>query len=173
MLKELDRKDFDKVYEIMQLSFPRDEYRPYEGQKALLDEEVYQIYVLMDEDADEMKGLITVWEYEHLGFVEHLAVNPKYRNDGLGSQILKEAAEILGKMMCLEVELPETEIAQRRIGFYKRNGYYLNEYPYVQPALAEGQDPVPLLIMTTGKSLTSEEFEDVKGLLYTKVYKVK
>lgn len=173
MLKKLDRKDFDKVYAIMQQSFPKDEYRPYERQKALLNEEPYQIYVLTGDETDEVKGFITVWEYEKLAFVEHLAVNPKYRNGGLGSVILKEAADYLGKMMCLEVELPDTEIAARRIGFYKRNGYYLNEYPYVQPALAEGQDSVPLLIMTTQKALSLDEFETIKELLYTKVYKVK
>ena len=173
MLKTLDVKDFDKVYEIMELSFPRDEFRPYDGQKALLNEDTYQIYVLMDENNDIVKGLITVWEYDSLAFVEHLAVNPKYRNSGLGSLILKEISEYLGKMMCLEVELPETDIASRRIGFYERNGYYLNEYPYIQPALADGQDSVPLLIMTTERKLTQEEFMFVKNLLYTRVYKVK
>lgn len=173
MLKKSKEKDFDKIYEIMKLSFPRDEYRPYERQKALLEEEAYQIYVLSDDEAGGIKGFITIWEYEKLAFVEHLAVDPKYRNSGLGSVILKEAADMTGKMMCLEVELPEAEIAARRIGFYKRNGYYLNEYPYLQPALAEGQNPVPLFIMTTQKSVTKEEFEAIKELLYTKVYKVK
>lgn len=172
MLKKLDRKDFDKVYSIMKQSFPQDEYRPYEGQKALLNEESYQIYVLTEEETDEIKGFITVWEYEKLAFVEHLAVSSKYRNGGLGSVILKETANFLGKMMCLEVELPDTEIASRRIGFYKRNGYYLNEYPYIQPALAEGQDPVPLLLMTTYKELSEKEFEQVRDFLYEKVYKV-
>jgi ribosomal protein S18 acetylase RimI-like enzyme len=172
MLRKFDLKDFDKIYEIMELSFPRDEYRQYEGQKALLDDEAYQIYVLSDEQTLEIKGLIAIWEYESLVFVEHLAVAPQYRNGGIGSLILKETEELLGKMLCLEVELPETELASRRIDFYKRNGYYLNKYPYMQPALAEGQEPVPLLIMTTHKELTAEEFENIKELLYTKVYKI-
>ena len=172
MLKKLDRKDFDKVYSIMKQSFPQDEYRPYEGQKALLNEESYQIYILTEDETDEIKGFITVWEYEKLAFVEHLAVSSKYRNGGLGSRILKEAAKFLGKMMCREVELPDTEIASRRIGFYERNGYYLNKYPYIQPALAEGQNPVPLLLMTTYKELSEKEFEEVRDLLYEKVYKV-
>ena len=123
MLRKFDLKDFDKIYEIMELSFPRDEYRPYEGQKALLDDEAYQIYVLSDEQSLEIKGLIAIWEYESLVFVEHLAVAPQYRNGGIGSLILKETEELLGKMLCLEVELPETELASRRIDFYKRNGY--------------------------------------------------
>ena len=94
MLEKLNIKDFDKVYEIMEQSFPKDEYRPYEGQKALLEEEPYQIYVFRDGADEDIKGFITVWEYEELVFVEHLAVSPRYRNGGLGSVILKETADI-------------------------------------------------------------------------------
>lgn len=173
MLSRLYRTDFEQIFEIMERSFPKDEYRTYEGQKTLFDEDVYSVYGLIGKDSREIQGFITIWEYDEVAFVEHLAVNPLYRNKGLGSQILKEAAQMLNKMLCLEVELPETEIAARRIGFYKRNGYFLNEYPYIQPALAKGQDPVPLLIMTTEKALSEEEFENIKMLLYKNVYKVK
>lgn len=171
MLRKLERNDFDKIFEIMEKSFPKDEYRTYEGQKALLEEKPYTIYILTGEQ-DIIKGFIAVWEYDEFGFVEHLAVDPQYRNEGLGSIMLKETSKMLSKMLCLEVELPETEISQRRIGFYRRNGFFLNEYPYIQPALAEGQEPVPLLIMTTQKELDIDEFIDVKTLLYSKVYKV-
>ena len=172
MLKKLEAKDFDKVFELMELSFPKDEYRTYEGQKALMNEELYQIYVIPDEEKDAIKALVTVWEYEKVAFVEHLAVNPAYRNGGLGSIILGEVIRELGKMICLEVELPETEMAARRIGFYKRNGFYLNEYPYIQPALAEGQEPVPLFVMPTERAGSEEEFMEIKELLYKEVYKV-
>jgi len=172
MLITLENKDFDKMYDIMKVSFPKDEFRPYDGQKALLKEDAYRIYAYPDHEGDRIKGFVTVWEYENIAFLEHLAVNPTYRNGGIGSTILKELADKIQKMLCLEVELPETEIAKRRIGFYERNGYFLNEYPYLQPALAEGQEPVPLLIMTTRRPINDQEFEEIKHLLYSKVYKV-
>ena len=34
---------FDAVYEIMKESFPRDEFRSYEGQKALLERSDYHL----------------------------------------------------------------------------------------------------------------------------------
>ena len=68
---------------------------------------------------------------------------------------------------------PENEMAVRRIGFYKRNGFFLNEYPYLQPAISKGGNEVPLLIMTYGRNITKEEFEALREVLYRIVYKRK
>lgn len=173
MLEKLKRNDFDKMFELIELSFPKDEYRTYEGHLALLDEPDYQVYVLRDEEREELRALVTVWEFGGFGFVEHLAVNPAYRNGGLGSLILGELTKKLGKMICLEVELPDNDMARRRIGFYERNGFHLNEYPYIQPPLAEEQNEISLLIMTTKRRLTLEEFERLRDRLYAKVYNIK
>ena len=75
-------------------------------------------------------------------------------------------------MICLEVELPDCEIAKRRIEFYKRNGFFLNEYPYEQPAITKGRKPLPLMIMTSGSEITKDRFDDIKVLLYKCVYQV-
>lgn len=173
MLEKLNRKDFDKMFALIEISFPKDEYRTYTGHKALLDIPEYQVYVLWDDEKDELRALVTVWEFADIAYVEHLAVNPAYRNGGLGSVILEELTKKLGKMICLEVELPEDDMAIRRIGFYERNGFHLNEYPYIQPALAEGQNAIPLLIMTSERRISAKEFETIKNLLYAKVYNVK
>ena len=76
----------------------------------------------------------------------------------------------LSEMM--EVELPETEMAARRIGFYERNGFYYNDYFYMQPPIAEGRNAIPLRLMTTGGPLDEEEFFRMQGLLYKNVYGV-
>ena len=46
-------------------------------------------------------------------------------------QQLQELMTQQSKRICLEVELPETELAIRRIRFYERNGLYLNSYDYI------------------------------------------
>ena len=56
MLKKLKRQDFDKVFELLENSFPADEYRTYEEQKALLDNELYSIYALYD--GEKLKAFI-------------------------------------------------------------------------------------------------------------------
>ena len=101
--------------------------------------------------------------------MEHFAVSPKYRNEGIGKSVLQQLLGI-EKKVCLEVEPPVTENAKRRIDFYRRNGFYLNEYPYIQPPISNGTEPIPLLIMTTGGMVDEEEFSRIKQSLYVNVY---
>ena len=165
MIEKLENKEFDTVYAIMEQSFPLEEYRSYAGQKALLMDPAYAIYLVKEED--NILGFGAVWQLGKWLFLEHLAVDPRFRNRGIGAKLLGFLAE---KRCCLEVELPETDLARRRIGFYQRNGFFLNDYPYVQPSLGEGRSPVPLSIMTSGSAISPEEFAQVQKLLYSRVY---
>lgn len=164
--------EFDKIFSIMKESFPVDEYRTYEEQKALLDNPKYAIHVVPDAESENVKAFITVWQFANFAFVEHFAVNSVYRNQGLGSQMLHEIFEMVSCRLCLEVELPETDFAKRRIGFYKRNGFFENDYPYIQPAFSEDKNPVPLIMMTSRGRVSEECFEKMKEIIYTEVYKV-
>ncbi len=167
MIEKLEIKDFDAVYAIMEWSFPLEEYRSYEGQKALLKKPAYRIYVAKENG--KILGFAAVWQLEDWLFVEHLAVDPQCRNQGIGAKLLGFLTE---NRCCLEVELPETDIARRRIGFYERNGFFLNDDPYLQPSLGEGRNPVPLSIMTSGSAISPEAFARLQELLYTRVYEV-
>lgn len=169
--KIIKQQDFEPVYKLLELSFPPDERRHYCGQLELLNDEKYRIYARLSDD--RLAGFLSVWDFNKHAYIEHFAVAPEYRNIGLGSEILGKLLNYLGKPVCLEVEKPENEIARRRIGFYKRNGFFLNEYPYIQPAFSADKKSLPLFIMTSGKPITREEFENVKTTLYKQVYKVK
>lgn len=172
LLKRLEDNDFDKVYTLMDMSFPDDEHRSYVEQKKLLNNSKYIIYVMPDDENNDIKAFITVYRFEDFAFVEHFAVNPKYRNQGIGSLILKELKKILKCRICLEVELPKTENAKKRISFYERNGFYLNQYPYVQPPFSENKHEIPLWVMTTGHAVEIDEFEQIKKILFKDVYHI-
>lgn len=169
MIKKLTINEFDQVFALMEECFPSDEYRFYDEQKDLLKNDCYQIYGWMN--GDDIQAFIALWQFDKFAFIEHFAVNPIYRNNGLGSKMLNQIVEMVKKPVCLEVELPDTSLAKRRIGFYQRNDFFLNEYPYIQPPMSEGKKPIPLLIMTTQQKLNKEEFEEVKKILHTKVYR--
>ena len=171
MIRKLMREDFDRVFQIIEASFPKDEYRTYDEQKALLDDSAYEVYILPDSGDNAIMAFIAVWKFNSFAFIEHFAVSPKYRNRGIGSEFLSEIVRMLGKMVCLEVEPPDNETASRRIGFYERNNFFLNKYPYTQPSISAGRNPVPLLIMTHGRSISKIEFTNIKGELFAQVYK--
>lgn len=164
MLQFTSQSDFSEIYRIMQASFSDDEYRPYDEQLALFEEPEYRIYYMP-------AGFLAVWEFESFIYIEHFAVDPALRNSGTGSAMLQELVKQYQKPICLEVELPEDELTRRRIGFYERNGFVFNEYPYIQPPISKGKSPVPLRIMTYGEAITRETFEAMKNVLYRSVYK--
>lgn len=183
MLQFTSQSDFPEIYRIMQASFPDDEYRPYNEQLALFQEPEYRIYYMPVIELEgvvnnsngnckiQAAGFLAVWEFESFIYIEHFAVDPALRNSGTGSAMLQELVKQYQKPICLEVELPEDELTRRRIGFYERNGFVFNEYPYIQPPISKGKSPVPLRIMTYGEAITRETFEAMKNVLYRSVYK--
>lgn len=171
MIKPLEKCDFDKVYKIMDESFPPDERRSYDGQKRLFDEDGYRVFAHYD--GNDVTAFIALWDFEDFAYIEHFAVSEKCRNRGIGAKMLAEILKNFNKAVCLEVEPPENEIAQRRIKFYERNGFFLNNFEYLQPSLGEGKSEIPLLVMTSGKNADERGFEKIRNVLYEKVYKVK
>lgn len=166
-------KDFDSIFEIIEKSFPPDEYRDYDEHKMLFDQGAFTVFVIDDDKTKKVKAFITLWQFEEFAYVEHFAVSPDYRNQGLGAELLNFVKINLNCIACLEVEPPESDFAKRRIGFYERNGFYLNSYPYIQPAFSKDKKPVELMIMTTGGTVTVEMFDIIKDTLYKRVYKVR
>ena len=45
-MRKTGQEDFDRIYEIMEKSFPDDEYREYEEQRALFLRPEYSVYVV-------------------------------------------------------------------------------------------------------------------------------
>lgn len=172
MLQKLNPVDFAKIYNLMEQSFPPDERRTFLEQKDLLNNPRYCIYALHSDNTEDIKAFIAVWKFDDFAFIEHFAVNPAYRNCGLGSSVLQEIKNYLSCMLCLEAELPNDEISKRRIDFYIRNGFAVNNYKYIQPPISKGRKPVPLLILTSGKEISEERFNEIKKLLYKYVYNI-
>ena len=183
MLQFTSQSDFSEIYRIMQASFSDDEYRPYDEQLALFEKPEYRIYYMSAIEMERVSnhstgnstmhaaGFLAVWEFESFTYIEHFAVDPVLRNSGTGSAMLQELVRKYQKQICLEVELPEDELTRRRIGFFERNGFVFNEYPYIQPPISKGKSPVPLRIMTYGSAITQDTFEEMKRVLYQRVYK--
>ncbi len=171
MIERLKALDFEAVWEIMDLSFPRDEHRPKEEQRALFDDPAYRVYGTRDGEG-RVIAFMAVWELEEIIFLEHFAVRPECRNSGIGGRFLRELIDSFPRQACLEVELPETELARRRIAFYERNGLFYHDYPYVQPALSVGQGSIPLRIMTSLAPIDEARFAVIRDALYQKIYHV-
>lgn len=111
----LESSDFDRVWEIMEISFPPEERRKREKQRELLEQEEYLLYGA--KQGENLLGFLAVWELGEFLFIEHFAISPEARNSGLGRRMLHELQAKGHQKIVLEVELPEKELARRRIHF--------------------------------------------------------
>lgn len=172
MLTKLTKDDFEGIFELIEKSFPTDEYRQKSCQRALFSQPEYEVWGIKNaENALQTDAFISLWRFDGFTYCEHFAVRRELRGCGTGSQILTEILQNEQKRICLEVELPETETAKRRIAFYERNGFTLNRFPYMQPPLGEDREPLPLMIMTSGGAIEKDEFERIRKTLYRNVYR--
>ena len=170
-LDTLTERDFDSVWEIMEESFPRDERRSREAQRKILDVSWYHLYGYRAHG--ELMAFLAVWEFDTFLFVEHFAVRKSCRNGGLGAVLLTQLTAQSRKPVILEVELPTGELEARRIAFYERNGFVMNPFEYMQPAMGEDRHAIPLRIMSYPKQLVADEFETMRDVLYCHVYRQK
>ena len=104
MIRKMHTDEFDRIFSIMENSFPSDEYRTYEEQKKLLLNKKYDIYTFIIKE--RIQGFISVWKFDNFLYIEHLAVDADCRNHGAGAKLLDEMKNLFPGRICLEVELP-------------------------------------------------------------------
>ncbi|WP_315082092.1 GNAT family N-acetyltransferase [uncultured Clostridium sp.] len=169
-LEKIEKDDFESFFNLLEKSFPNIERRSKEGQKEIFDETLYNVYGIKDENK-KVIGFIATWEFDKFNFIEHFAVDTSLRGKGMGTDLLKEYIHNSNKPIYLEVELPNDDICIRRIDFYKRLGFNLNEFDYLQLPLQIGNELLPLKIMTHPYKVSNDEFIYFRKNVYDKVYK--
>ncbi len=165
-LENIQKNDFGQVYSIMEKSFPKAEYRPYEKQYALLDDPNYSVKVLKAKN--KIIAFVAVWSLCGFDFIEHLAVDPSFRGKSIGSRFMTEYLANNANKIVLEVEDKDDDISKRRIGFYERLGFVLTNAKYIQPTLSGVTDIIPLRLMCHPNEFDTEY---TVNEIFKKIYK--
>lgn len=165
----MDKINFEDVFNLMQKSFPETEYRTYENQKKLLNDPRYKIFEFRD-DAKNLIAFMAVWNFETFRFIEHLAVSPKCRGMGTGSKIMKDFIAKSNSKIVLEIEIPNDETSKKRLRFYEKLGFKMNNLDHIQPPLREGAPTIKLNILSYPEKLSANEFKNIQNKLYSDVY---
>lgn len=166
-----DEPLYNYMESVITASFPTEEYRPLEELRLYTDNKPH-FYNNIIFHLDTPIGCITYWYFGKFYYVEHFAIDPVRRNGGYGRDTLNHLYQILQAPIVLEVETPENEMAQRRINFYKRQGFVLWDKPYLQPPYRPGNEYLPLLLMVHGDLECDKDFEAIKEHIYREVYNV-
>ncbi len=161
-------ESFDKIYNKMEAAFPIEERRTGFDEKNCLKDGKFNFFEILD-DENEV-GFIALWVFQEFVFIEHLAIDSDKRNGGYGSKALNLVKEKFNKPIILEAEAPETEQQIKRIRFYDRHGFKVNDFNYMQPSY-HGGEGVPLKILSFPETLSPEEFDNFIALTRKYVYK--
>lgn len=166
---QLEPIDWLAIRDLYEESFPIEERRPWELITSPEDE-AFSLNALYSEDGG-LVGFYTYWRLEHSLYYEHLAISPELRGSGLGQAVVELWSRETKLPLILEVELAETsDMATRRINFYRRNGLHLLPYDYIQPAYSRELPSVPMHVMCS-EVLDTEHFGRVCAEIYRRVYK--
>lgn len=169
MIKKLDVSWFDQIYPIMEEAFPYAERRTKEEQRALFERKEYEVYgYFLD---GELCAFLAAWDLGIIRFGEHLATSADKRNSGVGKKLFQAYEAMSDVPIVFEVELPQEEMAKRRIGFYERMGYhYYGDVEYYQGTFHGEQAQLPLRLMMNQSQCSKKELETIIDVIYETVY---
>lgn len=156
--------DLQQIYEE---SFPANERREWNQLIDLLKNDLFTFNGIYHQQ--QLIGLITFWDLNGFCFIEHFAIRNTEQGKGYGTQVIK-LLEQNDNILILEVEEPFTEIAKKRISFYARLNFSVNEASYFQPAYSIEKNSVKLLLMSYPQKINFPDFENIKIQIHDQVY---
>lgn len=165
--------DFDSFFTLMEEAFPATERRSREeAYRVFTTHPCYNAIGYKDEQG--VLALLAYWHFEDCFFIDHLAVDKRLQGKGMGTELMQYFLKNIysSSVVVLEVEPPVDEITKKRVVFYERLGFKLNDFPYLQPSMQEGQPQIEMQIMSYPVSLTHEEFNAIRRNIFGHCYKV-
>lgn len=164
--QNLDEINFSK--NIYEKSFPIEERRDFSLVLDIYKTDSLSLNLIYDNET--MVGILNYWDFNEFCYIEHLAISEQYRNRKIASKVL-EQLNAQNRLIVLEVELPNDELSKRRIGFYQRNSFSIQPYPYVQPPYRKGEQGIKMHIMAnTQMPINKAKYEEIITLIEKKVY---
>lgn len=154
-----------EIYQSYISSFPEDERRSESQFNCLFTNAKAKVFSVFNEL--EYIGYLIGWELTHFVFIEHFEIFSKFRSQKFGTEVIKDLFRDYSKIV-LETE-PEDldEDAERRVSFYKKNGFTVVDENYVQPPYEHGKNPVNLWLFA---NYAPENLDMVREEIFDVVY---
>ncbi len=170
-LKNISDNYFQKAWNLYEDAFPFEERRLLDNQSYVLQNDRYHFDILIDKN--QFMGFILWWDFETHRYIDHFATSVEQRNRGIGKFILNNLIDSNDKPVILEVELPTSTINERRIKFYERLGFKLNQHYYEIPPLKEDQSPLQLLLMSYPSMISEKDVDQFVKKYHPVIFKNK
>ncbi len=161
-------KYFDDAMKIYEASFPIFEQRTLKNQIEALENEMYYSSIICENG--KLIGIIFYWKYGKYTYIEHLSISPSLRGKNYGSKILRDFCKD-NKDTILEIDNPIDEMSIKRLKFYSKIGFKLQDFEHIHPPYRQEYDGHYLKVLSFNRDLSKEEYEEFNTFLKTKVMK--
>ncbi len=160
---------FMNLFNLYALAFPPAERKSWAGLEYELSyEKRFHAYVLMQND--KFVGFLNSWLFDRFYYIEHFAVSTNFRGQHIGSEALQILMSQIKLPIVLEVEMPNSPAAIRRIQFYERLGFSVLSHKYAQPPYEDTGFLLPMQLMSNDPHFAGTHFDLIKENLYANVY---
>ncbi|MDR1180416.1 MAG: GNAT family N-acetyltransferase [Bacteroidales bacterium] len=167
-----NNKTGKEALQIYEEAFPVEEKRPIEKHIKLMQENsLFRFYAAMK--GQKVIGMLVVWELSDFIYIDYLATSPNHRNKGYGKMIMEQLQQSSAGLMVLEVEMPDCDLAKRRIEFYTRLGFNLLDFPYFMPKYNNPNEPYPMLLMSFPNKIDNDMCKHVMTQIHLNAYNAK
>ncbi len=148
---------YDSFKALYSVSFPIFEQRTEAQQEYAFLSANY--HLMAYEENTVFIGFIAYWEFDAYVYIEHCAIDRGLRGQGYGRRLLSGFIEECPKRVLLEIDPVVDEVSRARLAFYKKCGFHENDHPHFHPPYRNEYKAHPLTILTTGRSISDEEYD--------------
>ena len=147
---------YDSWRKLYTVSFPIFEQRMQEQQEKAFSCADY--HLVGYSEGDMFVGFISYWEFSSYRYIEHFAVHQGLRGRGYGSEILNAFLRSTSKVVLLEIDPVVDSVSRARLRFYRKCGFHENPFAHTHPPYREGYPPHSLVVLTSPRSITENEY---------------
>ena len=147
---------YDSWRKLYTVSFPIFEQRTQEQQEKAFSCADY--HLVGYSEGDRFVGFISYWEFSSYRYIEHFAVHQGLRGRGYGSEILNAFLRSTSKIVLLEIDPVVDSVSRARLRFYRKCGFHENPFAHTHPPYREGYPPHSLVVLTSPRSITENEY---------------
>lgn len=155
-MMSVENQYWDKVMDIYRNSFPIFEQRDIKNQISVLEDVNYNCIAVCDRDL--LVGLLFYWEFDKYIYIEHLGILGELRGKNYGSKILRKFCKG-DRNIILEIDPPIDDLSIKRLKFYNKLGFLLQDFEHIHPPYRRGYEGHNLKIMSYNRGLSTEEYE--------------
>lgn len=152
-----DDPRFKKAYSLLERSFIPEERRDYDELMRVMKGDLYHFNILINDG--EYVGIMLTWEFKNFLYLEHFAIEEDKRGQKLGTTAINMLTKAYDRVV-LEIEVPDDAMKEKRKQFYLSNGFFLNDHHHIQPKYHLNDEDLILLIMSSGRKITKEEYSE-------------